>query len=237
MKNYLSMGFGVNSVALYLLMQDLEMEFEAVFVDHGGDWPETYEYAKYFIASGRPVTILKPNVEGYDSLYDYSIAKRIMPSRIKRWCTDKFKVKVLLKNIQTPCFQHIGIDAGESRRAKIATSKGVENRYLLIEHGIDRDGCKRLITDHGLDVPRKSGCFFCPFQRKAQWQSLRKANNGLWCKAVEIETVTNKGRDLRGKKHIFLYQKDRPLPSLINDKQSALPGMEGIGYPPCQCGL
>ena len=39
MMNYLSMGFGVNSVALYLLMQDLGMEFEAVFVNHGGDWP------------------------------------------------------------------------------------------------------------------------------------------------------------------------------------------------------
>lgn len=60
MKDYLSMGFGVNSVALYLLMEKLNMEFEAVFVDHGGDWPETYEYADYFIATGRPVTILQP---------------------------------------------------------------------------------------------------------------------------------------------------------------------------------
>ena len=56
MRNYLSMGFGVNSVALYLLMQDLEIEFEAIFIDHGGDYLETYEYAKYFISTGRPNT-------------------------------------------------------------------------------------------------------------------------------------------------------------------------------------
>ena len=51
MPHYLSMGFGVNSVALFLLMERLGMDFEAVFVDHGGDYPETYEYAKYFIAN------------------------------------------------------------------------------------------------------------------------------------------------------------------------------------------
>jgi len=76
MKNYLSMGFGVNSVALYLLMQDLGMEFEAVFVNHGGDWPETYEYADYFIGTGRPVTVLKPKVRAksgreFEDLVEY----------------------------------------------------------------------------------------------------------------------------------------------------------------------
>lgn len=35
MKNYLSFGGGVNSVALYLLMEDMGIEFEAVFVNHG----------------------------------------------------------------------------------------------------------------------------------------------------------------------------------------------------------
>lgn len=52
----------MNSVALYLLMEKLEMDFEAIFVDHGGDVPETYEYVNYFVTTGRPVTILKPNV-------------------------------------------------------------------------------------------------------------------------------------------------------------------------------
>lgn len=51
MKNYLSFGGGVNSVAMYLIMLDDGMipgdstnGFEAVYVDHGGDWPETLEY-------------------------------------------------------------------------------------------------------------------------------------------------------------------------------------------------
>jgi len=48
MKNYLSFGGGVNSVALYLYLLDQKVEFEAVFVDHGTDWPETYDYVEMF---------------------------------------------------------------------------------------------------------------------------------------------------------------------------------------------
>ena len=44
MKEYLSFGGGVNSTALMLLLLDEGIEFESVFVNHGGDYPETYEY-------------------------------------------------------------------------------------------------------------------------------------------------------------------------------------------------
>jgi len=41
---YLSHGMGVNSTALMLLLEDQGVEFESIFVNHGGDFPETYEY-------------------------------------------------------------------------------------------------------------------------------------------------------------------------------------------------
>jgi len=47
MKKYLSHGMGVNSTALMLLLEDEGIEFESVFIDHGGDYPETYEYVNY----------------------------------------------------------------------------------------------------------------------------------------------------------------------------------------------
>lgn len=235
MKNYLSMGFGVNSVALYLLMQDLGMEFEAVFVNHGGDWPETYEYADYFIATGRPVTVLTPNVDGHTNLYDYCLAKRSIPVRMKRWCTDKFKIRQLKKYCTSPSFQHIGIDFGESHRAKMASFKGCENRFLLIERKIDRQGCIDLIKEHGLQVPIKSGCYFCPFQKKSEWIRLRKANDGLWCKAVAIENESNNRREEQGKGPVYISG-EHALGDIINDKQMVLDGF-AEEFPPCQCGL
>ena len=82
MKNYLSFGAGVNSVALYLLMQDLGIQFEAVFVDHGGDWPETYEYVEYFVATGRPVTVLTPDYQGCKTLLQFCKKKQNDPKYV-----------------------------------------------------------------------------------------------------------------------------------------------------------
>jgi len=240
MKNYLSFGGGVNSVALYLLMQDLGIEFEAVFVDHGGDWPETYEYVDYFIGTGRPVTILKPVVSGKNNLVEYCDNYRMIPSRFVRWCTQKWKVAPLNSYFKRPCFSHIGIDAGEAHRAKISTNDGIEKRYLLIEHEMDRNACIRLIESKGLKNPGKSGCWFCPFQRTSQWRRLRRKHPELFCKAIQMEENQNIGRIERGKEKPFFFREGTPLRMLIGEdilNQKALPGMEDLEYPPCQCGL
>lgn len=234
MKNYLSFGGGVNSVALYLLMQDMGIEFEAVFVDHGGDLPSTYEYLKYFVATGRPVTILKPEK---GNIYDYAWDHKMVPSMLARWCTRLFKVVPVNQYIEKPCFMHIGIDAGEAKRAKMNVEKGVESRWLLIEQDIDRDGCKEIILKAGLVVPPKSGCWFCPYQRKKQWKELRRNNQDLFCKAQKLEARNMIARVSKGKRALSLRGDGTTLDKLINDKQAALPGMEQLEYPPCQCGL
>ena len=66
---YLSYGAGVVSEALRLWLLENEYDFEAVWVDHGCDWPETIEFA-YKIPN---LTILKPDVEGFDNLYNYCL--------------------------------------------------------------------------------------------------------------------------------------------------------------------
>lgn len=240
MKHYLSFGGGVNSVALYLLMEKLGMDFEAVFVNHGGDWPETYEYVEYFRATGRKVTILTPECQGEKSLVEFCLNKRVTPNRRFRWCTDQWKVRPLFKHFDRPCFSHIGIDAGESRRAKISSKDGVENRYLLIEHGIDRAGCRAIIKDAGLQDPGKSGCFFCPFQRVGQWRKLRREHPTLFCKAMKMERGENERRAEQGKKAYYTIRENLPLNKLVSDgleRQKAIPGMENLEYPPCQCWL
>ena len=235
MKNYLSFGGGVNSVALYLLMQGLGIEFEAVFVDHGGDWPETYEYVDYFIGTGRPVTILKPDVEGFSNIMEYYMAKKKLPSIMKRDCTDKFKLRTFYRYAEKPCFVNMGIDAGESHRARLSSKKRCENRYPLIEHGIDRDECVALIQRHGLRVPDKSGCYFCMFQKPSQWRKLRREKPDLFCKAKQMEEFVIQWRFLEGKDPFFLCNNGKPLTQFINEKQVVLPGMEELEYPPCQC--
>ncbi len=224
----------MNSVALYLLMLDRGIDFEAVYVDHGADWPETLEYVAMF-ADRYPLTILKPNVQGSSSLLDHCRKTSMIPSRMKRWCTDKFKIRVMAAYYEKPCFVHLGIDAGEQHRARLSGVGCQENRYILVEEGIDRAGCEQIIKDHGLPVPMKSGCWFCPFQKKSEWQRLRRVHPDLFCEAQKLEEAQNNNRKARGLAPIFLSS--RPLHEHINEAQAALPGMESMEYPPCQCGL
>ena len=196
MKNYLSFGGGVNSVALYFLLKEQGIEFEAVYVDHGCDWPETREYVRQF-AERFPLTIINPNVrsrEGkiFNNLFDYCYFKRVIPSVKHRWCTERWKVKVIEQYVEKPCFVLLGIDAGESHRARIGSNNGMENRYPLIEAGINREKCKDLIRKHGYEVPQKSGCFFCPYQRITQIRRLRYKHPDLICKIRELESRVSK---------------------------------------------
>ena len=245
MKVYLSHGLGVNSWALYLyLIEQGEVpgvDFEAVAVNHHTDWPESYEYLEMMLAKGYPVTVIEPDVGGIKSLYEYCLKRSIIPARIRRWCTVKFKIGPLEKYQEKPCVVMLGIDAGESHRAKMHEQDGITYDYPLVEAGIDRQGCIEIIRRHGLPVPPKSGCFICPYQRRSQWIELRDKHPELFCKAKGLEELSAQKRIDNGK--VPIYYKDMPLEQYLGakDRSGRLPvrGQESLwdDDPPCRCGL
>jgi len=244
MKNYLSFGGGVNSVALHLYLLNEGWDFEAVFVDHGTDWPETYEYVEMFQEwlkkrNYRPITILKPKVKTidgvvFDNLYNYYYYKKIFPFRQNRFCTDRFKITPLEKYQEPPCFVLLGIDYGEIGRATLTIRKGFEYRYPLIEARMNRDDCKMFIQDRNLPVPIKSGCYICPFQSQYQYRELRHLHIELFCKAEQLENRYVERRLGEGKKPLYICNK-KPLRSVVEEDQYKL--FEQDEYPPCNCML
>jgi len=235
MKTYLSYGGGVNSTACIVLHAQGKLHYdEAIYVDHGCDWPETREYVR-MMAERFPITILKPDVEGFDNLYDYFWHYQIIPWMAVRFCTMKFKVGVIEQHIKTPCFMLVGIDAGEQHRAKISNNGGVENRFPLIEAGVGRENCKKLIYDYGLQIPPKSGCYFCPYQRISQWKKLRRKYPNLFCKAEQLEARNIANSEAKGKVGHFIHSSKKPLRDVVKEKAEFL--FEEMKYPPCECEL
>lgn len=205
MKQYLSFGGGVNSTALLLLLTDRGEEFETVFVNHGGDYPDTYKYVDYLRDQGFEITEIIPNYRGCNTLYDYCIQRKIIPVAQFRWCTQHFKIVPYYDYIKSnlPCKSFIGFDAGEERRVERNKTRKfrykiehqIKNEYPLYDSKIDRDGCIDLIKEHGLKVPPKSGCYFCPFQTKNEYRQLFLRHPNLFKKVVELEdnaVTTNK---------------------------------------------
>lgn len=242
MRKYLSFGGGVNSVAMMLMLLDQGEEFEAVFVNHGTDWPETYEYFDMFQAwlkdhNHKQITVLRPAVKTidgkiFDNLLEYYLYKHIFPFRQNRACTDRFKIVPLEKYQQAPCFVLLGIGSEESHRATIANKKGFEYRYPLIEEEIDREECKRIIRRKGLPVPPKSGCFICPFQGPAQYKKLRRSHPDLFCRAEKMEEQYIERRKSENKPPLYLL-KNRALKWIVEESQMQI--FEEDEYPPCMC--
>ena len=123
MKEYLSYGGGVGSTGLlcYLLPRIRAGEIEVVFCDHGGDYPETYDYVEYIQkALGIDITVLKVDIEGKGNLYEYFQHYKMIPLYRWRICTDKSKIRPFTKYVETPCISHLGItwdeETGQSQQ-------------------------------------------------------------------------------------------------------------------------
>jgi hypothetical protein len=204
MRTYLAYGGGVCSTALAILHKD-DID-EMIFVDHGGDYPETLAYVSEMEKRGFPIHRLIPKVEGFSFLYDYCYEKRILPHPGRRWCTDKFKIRPITAYVHKPCIMYIGYTKNEERRINLATVKrfllneGIRFRYPLVDEGITRDDAKKIVTDFGLDLPPKSHCYFCPFMLKEEARSLYLNHKDLFAKCVVLEERTGYNVVRRGSK-------------------------------------
>jgi len=193
MEHIISWGGGVNSTAIIALhlLGELKGKPEVIFADTGCEYPETYGYiltvGHLLVKQGWKVTVLRPYThrEFYgtkvkDDLYEYLWDRKDVPTFRSRPCTAEYK-KHPIKRYANGRKQLIGICRDEFKRAKDEKDK----IYPIKEY--TRDGCAWLIGKSGLPIPKKTGCWLCPFQSKAQWINLRKKYPNLWDKTVKLE--------------------------------------------------
>jgi len=186
MKKYLiSWGGGVNSTAIIamiklgMLPEYTKENSHIIMADTGCEMPYTYEHTNIVLSAmakeGWIAKVVSPykQPELYSKrcvekgLPEYCTSNEIIPSRINRWCTMEYKNKPIKEyrakhNIDILV---LGIASEEKHRAKALYAKDTD--YPLIRLDVDRDKCIELIKEAGLPEARKSGCSFCPYQRKA----------------------------------------------------------------------
>jgi hypothetical protein len=190
MKVVLAYGGGVNSTAIIALkaMHKLPIDFDTLI--HAKTMFENPKTDRYIEEVIKPycwmerinfVTVQSP----LGSLYSHYMKHHIIPTRMFRHCTDNFKIKPMRKwcERQYPdgYIMILGIDAGEAHRAKTA------DYFPLIDMGIDREGCIRLIKQAGLPVPVKSGCLCCPFTPPKDFKKMSNDDPESFKKVVALE--------------------------------------------------
>ncbi|MGC8585699.1 MAG: phosphoadenosine phosphosulfate reductase family protein [Thermoplasmata archaeon] len=201
MITYLSFGAGVNTTAILHIPDVMGKIDMVIFADTGAEKPETYAYLKKYVKPylkeiGKDFIVVrgKEKVNGQEitNLYDACYLWKVIPSRMLRFCTDKFKIKPIKQYFQNNFPEErvraiIGIAYDEVYRINNIRWDGQEIWYPLIERKITRNGCIDIIKNAGWEIPVKSGCFFCPFQTRREWYWLRYTHPDLWQKAIALE--------------------------------------------------
>lgn len=238
----LSYGAGVNSTALAILLINNGWRGEIVFADTGCEWPDTYCFMDYFEAEW-----LEPRGFGIVRLIDlpwqskgkgaglveYCEELCVIPLAAVRWCTTHWKVEPLRRWADGRGWM-LGIAAEEARRQP-------DRARPLVDWAIDRGKCVDVIEAEGLPVPRKSGCYICPFQRESQWRELWERYPDLFDRAMRLEESVERSKegrfratlDPRGKRTLQMrktaYEAEMTLPEIDMDALRR--------YQPCVCGL
>ena len=184
---------GKDSSAMAIYMRERVPDMEYFFCDTGAELPETYAYLdRLETVLGKPIARLN-STKGFDHWFD--VYRGALPSPTMRWCTKKMKIEPIEDWIgDDEAISYVAIRADESsRKGYVSTKPNINAVFPFIEDGIDHSGVIRILEDAGLGLPdyyewrTRSGCYFCFYQRKAEWVGLAERHPDLWDKAVAIE--------------------------------------------------
>lgn len=119
---------------------------------------------------------------------------------LMRQCTVEFKVDPIERRVRELLglaprqrAKHVmarallGISIDEALRMKPARRTWIHNCFPLVDAGLTRRDCERIVVDAGLPMPKKSACVFCPYHSDAFWENM-KANEPLeFARAVAFD--------------------------------------------------
>jgi hypothetical protein len=221
----LGLSGGKDSSALAVYMRDRLPDVEYFFCDTGAELPETYEYlSKLEAYFGKRIHRLN---SGRDFDHWLDVYRGALPSANMRWCTRMMKIKPLEDWIGStfgddPVISYVAIRADEPyREGYLSTKDNISVEYPFRDANIDKDGVFRILEEAGVGVPAyyewrtRSGCYFCFFQRKAEWVGLAERHPDLFEKAIAYEEKADKHAGYGMQSRSFTWSPNEALPELV----------------------
>jgi hypothetical protein len=215
-RHILALSGGKDSAALAVYMKEKypELDLEYVFTDSGHELPETYFYLEKIRAflNIKIITIKpKKNFE-----YWLKYFNGVLPSPNNRWCTRLLKLQPYEKWLKNNCenqlvYSYVGLRADEDREGFRQQSDFIP-KYPFVEDGIGLKEVIKILEDSGLGLPayyswrKRSGCFFCFYQKDSEWLGLKKKHKKLFDIACEYEENHSDNRKYTWREKGFLKE-------------------------------
>jgi hypothetical protein len=105
----------------------------------------------------------------------------------------------------------IGISRDEAQRMRDSGLPYIDHAYPLVDAGISRQGCKRLLEEAGCPVPGKSSCIFCPYHSDAFWWDLKENHPVEFARAVAVDRMMRDMSAAAVKEPGYLHAARMPL--------------------------
>lgn len=150
---------------------------------------------------------------------------------VRRQCTSEYKLKPIKRKVRELLgYQHptpvprgvfveqlVGISTDEVHRAKDSGIRYSRNTFPLLDLGLSRRDCLRVLHAAGWETTPKSACIGCPFHGNAQWRRMRDEQPDEFADAVDFDRsirggsarANATGKNLRGS--MFLHRSMVPL--------------------------
>jgi hypothetical protein len=222
----ISLGWGVQSftLAAMVALGELEPVDYAIHADTTHESQLTYQFAERWTGwlqeRGVKVVTVRNDQPVMSPLKDGRFVVDIPAftisdngnGQIQRHCTGDWKINYMRRWLQANrngerIEQWLGISLDEFQRMKDSDVKYITHRWPLIERQMTRADCVIWLDKHGLEVPHKSACTFCPFHNTAGWRRI-KANPADWAEAVAVDEAIRKARPPYD---LFVHPARKPL--------------------------
>jgi 3'-phosphoadenosine 5'-phosphosulfate sulfotransferase (PAPS reductase)/FAD synthetase len=130
--------------------------------------------------------------------------QRALPNVWMRYCTRQLKIAPYAAWLaqQAPAVSYVGLRADEPERegGDYTAVAGVTSRYPLREWGWTKRDVWAYLDAQGIDIPPRTDCKLCFFQRLGEWYELWRTDPASWAEGEALEreighTFRSPGRD------------------------------------------
>lgn len=228
MTRFLSLGAGVQSSTLALMMAHGEIESceHAIFADTQWEPRKVYEWLDWLtpqlpfpvhrVTQGNLRDAAMRGVNASPSAGRFSSIPWHMPNAMgRRQCTREYKLDPLRRKMReivgkrgqaTVC---IGISIDEAHRMKPSRNKWQHHTWPLIDARMTRADCLQWMSRKGYPQPPKSSCLGCPYHSDQQWQEIKDGPADEWADVVAMDRAIRVVPKMRLEQ--FMHRSCKPI--------------------------
>ena len=200
MKHIVGLSGGKDSTALALRLAEVEpRDYEYICNETGNELPAMQaHWAKLEQMLGKPIIRVR-----YDKDLEGAIRKmNMLPSVFGRWCTRVLKIEPTIEymdGLPDGSTLYVGLRADEEARRGLY-GEDIKVRFPMREWGWKEADVWAYLAQRGVEIPKRTDCAWCPYQRLGEWRDLWAEHPVLWAQGVALEkeigaTFRSPGRD------------------------------------------